>query len=528
MSRLSLFFLLLLAVSLWYSFFNLLLPKASRFKDFLQRQHIFWHRLFFNLLTGLLVFAILMAFQHYPFLMDTEDASLDLVMQFHSENPPTNEKMPHFVYLDIDNQTHQLWGEPVLTPRNRLQKLITIAVNGGARLVIVDVDVSQNTPIDGLPLPEGLRQHPYDQVLYDYIANYKHSCLEKGSCIPIILNSAFRPLPEYPEDESTFGNGFSEEKWSVHQIRPSFLEEAVKQSAPYVQWASPLFWQSSYDTGVRRWWLFQPVCRNHQPEVIPSVQLLAATIILDGTPDKAQNNINQALAQYQPQNCEVSEMPPIVSSETIPITENLTITEGTRGIRQRIMYHFPWKSVPSLDNWTFRYTLQDSQQQNTVLTVISAQPFLEAFQQGQPTEALKDSIVVIGGSYADGRDMHQTPLGNMPGALIVINSIHSLLQYGEITPLSNWAKFLIMTVLIIVMSFLFTWRQSFLWLTLVGVFMTIVLLWLSIQFLEQGLWINFVLPLLVVELQQIAADFEKNSNNSVTPNNEKPVVENNQ
>ncbi|EDN66562.1 hypothetical protein BGP_0569 [Beggiatoa sp. PS] len=58
--------------------------------------------------------------------------------------------------------------------------------------------------------------------------------------------------------------------------------------------------------------------------------------------------------------------------------------------------------------------------------------------------------------------------------------------------------------------------------------MTIVLLWLSIQFLEQGLWINFVLPLLVVELQQIAADFEKNSNNSVTPNNEKPVVENNQ
>ncbi len=34
-----------------------------------------------------------------------------------------------------------------------------------------------------------------------------------------------------------------------------------------------------------------------------------------------------------------------------------------------------------------------------------------------------DRIVVIGGSYAEGRDIHATPLGSMPGAIVISNTI---------------------------------------------------------------------------------------------------------
>ncbi|OQY55259.1 MAG: hypothetical protein DRR08_03795 [Candidatus Parabeggiatoa sp. nov. 2] len=42
-------------------------------------------------------------------------------------------------------------------------------------------------------------------------------------------------------------------------------------------------------------------------------------------------------------------------------------------------------------------------------------------------EALKDGIVIIGGCNQDGRDIQLTPLRDMPGSLIIINAIHTLL-----------------------------------------------------------------------------------------------------
>jgi hypothetical protein len=279
---------------------------------------------------------------------------------------------------------------------------------------------------------------------------------EKTTCSPILLTRGFRPLAEYPKKKETFKDWFRDASWFVHEVRPSFLDNAVTQSAPYVQWASPLFWQSSYDTGVRRWWLFQPVCQDNQPDVIPSIQLLAATMMLDGTPKKAQDNINQALAQYKPKNCTSNEMPTAISSsQPIFITDNLNITEGTRGIRQRIMYKMPWLSSQSQSEKSpFRYVLHDyddnTPERNVILSVVSAQPYLKFQQNPHSAEALKNSIVVIGGSYAEGRDTHITPLGEMPGALIVINAIYSLLQYGEIKPWSNGAILLLIVGLIMV------------------------------------------------------------------------------
>ena len=128
----------------------------------------------------------------------------------------------------------------------------------------------------------------------------------------------------------------------IREVRTGFLEKAVAQSAPNVQWASPLFIRSSYDNVIRRWWLWQAVCVDKQPQVLPSIELLAAAMIRHKTPEQAQENLNNALADFKPKNCTDTYLPQSKPSKPIIIAKDLVITEGMRGIRQRIMYNMPW------------------------------------------------------------------------------------------------------------------------------------------------------------------------------------------
>ncbi len=108
-----------------------------------------------------------------------------------------------------------------------------------------------------------------------------------------------------------------------------------------------------------------------------------------------------------------------------------------------------------------------------------AQPYAEL----PPTaslDALKNRIVVIGGSYGEGRDLHLTPLGEMPGALIIINAIHTLLEYGEIKPLSAGIKILTYLGLIVLMSFVLARFGYGLGSIILGLFVLFVLMPFSI------------------------------------------------
>ncbi len=59
-------------------------------------------------------------------MMDLEDAHLNFAMQVRQGTIPSakEKESPPFVFLDIDNQTHKLWGEPLFTPRDKIKKLL--------------------------------------------------------------------------------------------------------------------------------------------------------------------------------------------------------------------------------------------------------------------------------------------------------------------------------------------------------------------------------------------------------------------
>jgi CHASE2 domain-containing sensor protein len=396
-------------------------------------------KLVVSLFIGLSVWVIWTPFKDAPWFQDIEDAGLDLAVQVSQE--PATTKDISYVFLDIDAQTHQLWGEPLLTPRNKVKELIDVAVNDGARLVVVNLDLSQKTLTEGRQIQED-QQHPDDQ-LYDYINKYKQNyCPEKTKCPPIILERGFRSVPESP----------------TREYRYSFLDSAVKQSAPYTLWASPLFQPSYFDGAIRRWQLRDP---------IPS----------------ALTEVNKAL--------DIPES-----------SKNLVFTDT----QQYIRYQMRWEPPSSIaDQWVRRYSLQAGEkgsQADSVLTVFSAGPYLK--YKAETAGILKNKIVIIGSSYSSQGTMLTTPLGRMPSELVMINAIHSLLQYGEIKLVSSWHHGWIVLVVIVV-SILLIFVELFWQLVLIGI--VAILLGLVNVFLFEGIWINVILLFLAIYIFQIAAHY---------------------
>lgn len=510
-----------LIVLVWHQLFYRLRDFSTLFSD-----HPKWSLAIANVIVGLSVWLVLTYFQHtYPWLTDVTEAQLDWAMRAHQQEiPPAKANdIPPFVFLDIDAQTHQLWEEPLFTSRQKVKELIDTAVKGGARLIVVDLDLSQKTSTQKTGF-EGwqpfiwkskkkLPSTPYDQDLYDYIANYKTQCQATG-CSPIILKRVFRPLSEINKDRNLWyetpldGLRLARSEEPIRESKPSFLDAAVTKSVPYVQWAAPLWVRSEWDGAIRREWLWQQICMAKQPEVIPSISLLAATLIRQGTPQLAQQSLNNALAPFQQTHCGDSYTPPAVLSEPVTIANGLVIPAGAH-LRQPIKYHFRWQSPQNRSKEWLRYFLQDydpnTRQREVILTVLSAQPFLDAPKDEQ-NQALTDQVVLIGSSYIDRSEMPITPLGAMPSSLINLNAIHSLLQYGNSPLLTLWDHLVWAVLLIIIVSIILTPIESF-WLIIFIGLGVVVSVPLGIFLLGGTIWITLALALLAVHVHHIAANY---------------------
>jgi CHASE2 domain-containing sensor protein len=80
---------------------------------------------------------------------------------------------------------------------------------------------------------------------------------------------------------------------------------------------------------------------------------------------------------------------------------------------------------------------------------------------GEAIDGLEGRLVVIGGSFRDSGDWHNTPLGAMPGALLVVNAAHALAQYGTPHEPPWWQRLPIALGIIIVVAWLFAVLRPF-------------------------------------------------------------------
>jgi CHASE2 domain-containing sensor protein len=376
----------------------------------------------------------------------------------------------NIAWINVDTQTYRDWGEPLITRRDKLALLLDFAMKHEPRAVIVDIDFS--TP------------SRYDGALVHVLQKY-------GQCVggcgpPIVLVRAF---------DDGVDNEYPDQAGPVNVARQSFLDQALGTAperpwngAGHVQWGA-VTTDHDPDHMVRRWRLWENSCTAQGEAILtPSVAVLAV-----GEQRKSLAEIRDALQRHlsacvrksseslpQPNRSIQNELTGIGNPP-----HSITLTE--RGLQRRIVYRIPWETVNEANPAALGAVLHAD-------TITH-----DASVDGS---VLQDRIVVIGSSW-DSLDMHPTPIGEMPGTLVLINEINSLEQGSVLTEPSVPAHYAIEIGLILFVSVVFALVAPAY--ALIVVVATIVIGTLTLGFIafDAGVWVDSVIPLTGVLLHEV-------------------------
>ncbi|HVG08595.1 MAG TPA: CHASE2 domain-containing protein [Thermoanaerobaculia bacterium] len=396
---------------------------------------------------------------HYSQIQEIEDRALDWTVALSRGMAPSRKDPVPFTFLDIDERTYRDWNEPALVPRDKLRRMIETVASACPRVLVVDVDLTRSVdPAADAALLRSLRKAAFPP----------HGC----KSLPLLI---FPAALRNPAGES--GSLF---------VRPSFLEASLA-GIPNIVWASPLFDRAS-DWQIRRWRLWEriPPKRDGSPEVMPSIQILVAAAVLEPeTPlPQIMERIRSAVLEEKPE---------------VRIGR-LELSVKPSRLNQRIAYRYPaelreGEAYP-----------RDPATGRELLSVIPAYPLLRR-EQVSP-DLFRGRIVVIGGSFEEGRDVYRTPLGPMPGALILINSMDSLLEHGEIGLPPPTLRYGLLAASVLVMSLIFSSFPPRKAALIAAAVLILGLLPLSVFLFRGGYWLDFAVPAIAVFLHRLAADVE--------------------
>jgi hypothetical protein len=119
--------------------------------------------------------------------------------------------------------------------------------------------------------------------------------------------------------------------------------------------------------------------------------------------------------------------------------------------------------------------------------------------------------VVIGQTYQETGDFFNTPVGRMPGAVLLINAIDSMKKHQLMKPPSGFLTFSVAFALIVFVGFLFArWDSS------MGAVFAVIAVVLtagvaSFFFFAHGVWFDFAAPIIGIQLHRQFAAWEERS-----------------
>jgi len=339
-------------------------------------RHVLWRNGSVAILCGLLTFAVVHFFHNTAFFGGEAEDSLDFLMRLQAESgdvPPG----PDITLVDFDEGAFVALGRPDIIPRDVLARV----AQAGPKLVLLDIDI-------GWPDAK-----PREQVLADELSR-----LAKGPG-PMIL-----AVREKLENTSGIATPY---------LRPSPYD-AIAAGSTRVRFIASQIIEN--EAGVAHYiGIMEPMCRDTTSMVLPGIHpaALAATA---PEPMNAFDALDNQLQAYRR---------PCTANDP-PLRPKPLNTMGVAG------QNVSWKRNHDTERIPFRLGWQEGavfSHSSPGLVVLPVSQFL------QPNADIDDSllrshIVVIGSSAAAMRDMHLTPLGFMPGSLVLGNALRASLGEG--------------------------------------------------------------------------------------------------
>lgn len=446
---------ILLFVTFIKNLFGFLLPilqklTKTRAGHYWQQGSVWQRRFVLNFVFGAIIMGLLHLFSQSVWLQDVKNMGMDWMMNL-TKKLQQNDSELAFTLIDVDEDSHYAWGEPFYTPRPHLLDLIRFASEGGARLILVDIDLSRGTVVG-----QGLATY-----LHDY---------DDDSVAPIVLLRSLYPPAEHNNKQN----------W---HLRPWYFTDAVGQN---VLVAQPMFQQDKLDKMVRHWYLYAHVCDQGQARVLPSFQLLSYALL-----DNKQTHLADYLSQLSQPDC--TDLKTANQQVATLDHADIPLSSAAQNWAQRIVYTLPW---------------DDKTRDRDQLQIVPAFKIIESLkdcsnnpQKGCATDLVKNRIVVIGASNRDSHDWHLTPMGDMSGSLAIINAINSLHLFG-LLHMPTWGLWLSQLIVLLLMAGVFARFNAVKGLLILSVSLALLLVPISYYFFKQGVWINFGLAVLLMQLLQ--------------------------
>lgn len=445
-----------------------------------------------NFSIAVIVVVVLHTVENLVFFKEMKDFALDTLMYYHSDFEPTlanGEKMRRMALITIDEKSYRDWEFPVITPRDKLKKLIEKAVQERANVIVVDLELSWTS--------DGYVQVPHSLSAADQsLADYLHDLNMHDTAPPIILTGMYRkPLANTGMIDN---NAFPEKQ-------ASFLDE-VLQPEKNVFWASSFFVVDE-DRIWRRWQLAPLVCQEGHLTVVPSLALLTALAELHSVSGnqavaaqkirELKTRLNDWAKQFScdVQEKTIAELCHIQTTcpdftVTLPQKEGINdnthvINLATKDANARIVYRFAPSDKPALN-------------QGAVIDIYSATEVLAGEAE------LENQIVFIGVTHQDNGDRHPVPiraLTDVDGVYIVANATDTLLRFGQLQPQSLQSKIIESVVLLILMTAIFTYFSVMPAFILSSILVFALSLW-SFYELRYGVDVDMALRSLTLQIFQ--------------------------
>lgn len=436
--------------STWKQRFSALLHYFFALKRYPSKKS-FITQLAINFSIATAVVVVLHIADDLVFFKEIKDFALDKIMYYHSDFEPTlanGEKIKRMAIITIDDKTYREWGLPIITPHDKLKALIDKAVQGGANVIAVDIELSWTS--DGY-INDPNKSTPSISTADQTLADYLHEINQRDTAPPIILLGMYRkPLTN---------NGMIDDN-AFFEKQASFLDQVLKEEKN-VFWASSLF-SVDEDQIWRRWQLAPLVCQNGHLTVVPLLALLTALAELHSVEANKQaaaqkiRDLKTRLNNWAKQfSCDVKQktIAELCSTQkncpdftvTLPqkngVNDNShSINLATKDAKERIVYRFAPSEKP------------DSKQA-AVIDIYSAAEVLADEAE------LRNQTVFIGVTHQDSGDRHSIPIRNLidvDGVYIVANATDTLLRFGKLQAQSQQAKIIGSIVLVILMTAIFT------------------------------------------------------------------------
>jgi CHASE2 domain-containing sensor protein len=352
-----------------------------------------------------------------------------------------------FAFLDIDEASYRSWHEPHHTPRDKVLQLIEFAASSGASLIVVDIDLSK----------PGVNADR-DLALANYLSAYGAE-----DSVPLILVRSF------------YSGTPGKNDWD--EIRPSFLDEY--ELPPAIHWGQPLFQTTLWDGVVRHWNLARFGCLDDHLVLVPSIQLTAAALLSD----QAQGNRVADIETLRLESCQQTAANGRAADSDADV-------DLATGIGQRLIYTIPW-NAPAPD-----------------LVTIPASIVTES-DEPLAGDLLRGRVVVIGASFADSNDIHRTPIGEMPGALVIVNAIKSLVVFGQLREPPTWITRLRQLAVVLLAAWAFSRFDSFIAVGITAGAIVALLVPISFYFFKYGVWVEFSIPMLAMVIQRGISEYRE-------------------